>query len=509
MSFLNKNRKIILFLIILIGFALRFYPATRVPITWDEEKAIESVQNINFDYNNLQLPLVDKVSSPEEASPMASKYLVKLWWFVFGPSLLGTRLLLIIFSMFSVLIAYFLVKNTLGVKVALLSSLLLSISQFNVALARTISHDSIHIFFVVLSLFLFYRAFQKFDKNLVLLNGLIIGLGFWVKESMFFLIPIYFIFLLTQPDGKKWLKDKYLWISFGLALLIAAPLLIFELDSNLPRHGYFSQVASIGLSLNSLGFYLGELILVGIKWGTSLGFFHSLNQKLFPDPLSWAEGGGTFFENISDAMTRETPPVNFILGIIILVAVVKSIRNKNSLIRLLLVSFLFNFLAFCFIRKSDIIDGVWSLGALEWGVIGFFPGVILASDMLIKYLKKNTRKNFIFVGLIISFIFIRTLNMVVYPLACYFPTTEKCISDYFGDSDRFLKNGKMGLTKNTLRKIYQVTDNMQEYKIEAALRLSEILIKEGNREQAAEYLHYLILHDPEKGEIPELLEKLE
>jgi 4-amino-4-deoxy-L-arabinose transferase-like glycosyltransferase len=506
MNFLKKQKKIILFVIILTGFILRFYPAVSVPITWDEEMGIKSVQNISFDYDNLQLPLIDETAPAEETSPMATKYIVKLWWLIFGDSLLVTRLLFIIFHLLTILIVYFLTKNTLGIRVALLSSLLLSISQFNVALGRTISHDSIHMFFVLLSIFLFYKAFEQSDKNSMILNGLIIGIGFWVKESMFFLVPIYLIFLLNQPNGRKQLKNKYLWFSFCLAFLISLPLLILKLDINSSRREYFFYVVSFGPSLNSIGFYLGELILGGVKWATSLGFLDSLAGKL--TPISWIEGGGTFFQRVADTLTRETPPVNFMLGIIILIAAVKSIFYKMPLIRLLLICFLFNFLLFSFIRKADVIDGVWSFGSLEWGVMGFFPGVILASNVLINYFKKNKKKGIILIGLLILFVFARTFNMAVCPLCCYFPTKEKCMSDYIGDSERFLKTGKTKLAKNTLKKVYQCTDEMPGRKKGAALWLAEILIKEGNHKKAAEYIDYLILNHPGDDDVRRLMKQI-
>ena len=479
---ISKYRKIILLIIILLGFSLRYYAASSIHITWDEECDLRLAQTISFDRNNLNLPLVDKVNPVEQASVMIDVYLLRLIYDIFGHSLLALRLSVVTFDLFTILIVYLLTRQTLGVKVALLSSLLLSISQFEVAMDRTANDAPLYILFFLLSLFLFYRAIQTSNKKLMLLNGLVIGVGFWMKENMLFLVPIYFIFLLVSPEYRNWLKNRYFWISFGLAFLIALPLVI--MSYNTPRYQYLTSIASIGPSLNGVGLYLGELILVVIKWFASTKFFYS----------------------VCDTLTRETPPVNFMLGIVILVAVIKSMHKRSSLVRLLLICFLFNFLLFCFVRKCDVIDGIWSLGSLEWGAMGFIPGVILASNMLVGYVKKSRIKGSIFLWLLVSFIFIRTWDMASFPLCCYFPEREWCIKDeLYNKAERFLRTGKVDLAKETLRKVYRVTHN-KSYKTHAALRLARILIKEEKIQEAKKYLYAVLSDNPQNSDALELLE---
>jgi 4-amino-4-deoxy-L-arabinose transferase-like glycosyltransferase len=479
----SRQRKIILIIIVLLGFGLRFYAAKSIHITWDEEMVFKPMESINFDFDNLSLPVIDRVSSVEQATPMASIYIAKLVYSFFGDSLLALRLVVVFFNIFTILIVYFLVKQALGAKAALLSSFLLSISQVEIAASRSANHDPLLMFFVLSSLFLFYKAIRTHDKRLMILNGIVIGLGFWVKESMLFLIPIYFIFLFFCPEYRGWLKDKFFWFSFGLSFLIALPLGIVNMASHSPRYEYLSSIKSIGPSLAGIGFYLGELILLGIKWFGSTDFFH----------------------NVADTLTRETPPVNFLLGMVILVAVVKSIRKKIPFIRLLVICFLFNFLLFCFVRKSDVIDGIWSLGSLEWGMMGFIPGVILASNMLVGYIKKRKVRGRIFLFFLIAFISIRSWDMVSYPLCCYFPEREWCIKDeLYNKAFRYNKEGKIKRAKETLRKVYRVTDN-NRYKTDAALRLAKILLNEGKPGEANMYLYQILSDNPKNREALELL----
>jgi hypothetical protein len=279
--------------------------------------------------------------------------------------------------------------------------------------------------------------------------------------------------------------------------------------SHSPRYEYLSSIKSIGPSLAGIGFYLGELILLGIKWFGSLGLSDYIMEGLSYKPIGWIQGAPTFFDHVADTLTRETPPVNFLLGMVILVAVVKSIRKKTPFIRLLVICFLFNFLLFCFVRKSDVIDGIWSLGSLEWGMMGFIPGVVLASNMLIGYIKKRKVRGRIFLLFLIAFISIRSWDMVSYPLCCYFPTKDFCIrQQIYGESRRYFWSGRTELAKETLRKVYRVTDN-NRYKTDAALRLAKILLNEGKPGEANMYLYQILSDNPKNREALELLEEIE
>ena len=340
---IEKYRRIILFVILMMGFTLRFYTAASIPPVYDEMDDLPSAEKISLNINSLNLPLVD---TRRESAPIAFKYIARVGWYVFGDSLLGARLPFVILGTLIILLVYFLTASVLGVRVGLLAALLLSISHYDIGTSRVANINPPQVFFFVLSLLIFYKAITTSNKKLMLLNGLIMGMGFWVKESVSFLMPIYFIFLLVCDNYKHWLRNKYLWISFVIAFCVMLPLILLNLDSEVPRFSHVRSEAAIGVSMNAIGFYLGEIIL--------------LIMKLFPE----------MFNHVVSSLDMEYPIVNFVFGFLILLAVSTSIKKKDPFIRLLMVAFMFNFIVFSLLRRGNIINSFCSIGSFDWSILG-------------------------------------------------------------------------------------------------------------------------------------------
>ncbi|MCF7916154.1 MAG: glycosyltransferase family 39 protein [Candidatus Omnitrophica bacterium] len=472
-----KHSRLLLVFIIFFGFILRYQAAVSIPIVWDEKNHDFPVaEDISLNIKKLNIPLVGE----DKTTPITFRYIIYFGWKVFGKTLLGARLPFVILGTSIILLVYLFTKITFGVKTALLASFLTSISQYCIGISRTADLNVTTQFIFILSLFLFYKAMKNADKNLILFNGLVMGVGFWFRENIFFLIPIYVIFLLSCPKYRSWLKDKYLWISFIISFILASPLLYLMLDE---RVKYFHEKAIIGFSLNAVSLYLGELFLLSIK------------------PFS------EFFKQVAASLDMSYPPANFVFGIIILIAVVKSIKRKQPFVRLFLVSFLFNFIVFSFIRRNDDVHAFWNLGSLNWSDLAFLPGIILASDMLMNFLKKRTLRRKILFWFLMIFICIRTYSFVKFPLSAFFPVKDFLIVAHQYDAECAFEEGNIDEAKDVFKRIYRITDEGSVRKKNAALKLSEILIKEGNYKEAAKYLYYLALQHPNDDDIQEVLEQ--
>jgi hypothetical protein len=483
---LNKYKTILLGLIILLAFVLRFYSASVLLLDSDEEIDFVSAKSISLNFNNLKLPLIEKMS--QDGGLMFHKYLIRLGWYIFGESNLGARIPFIIIGILTILVVYFLVKFALGTNIALLASLLLSIDQCHIGISRGAQYDTPHLFFVVLSLLFFYKAITTSNKNLLLVNGLIIGIGFWVRESILFLIPIYLIFLWVCPEYRTWFKKKHLWISFGIAFLVMLPLIYFSLNPNLPRFNYFRTQARIGvISLNATALYLGELILLMIKPFTN------------------------FFDYVVDSIEPTTPTENFVFGILILISVIKTIRNKNPFLRLLLTCFIFNFAIFTFVRHDGRANRIWAMESPNWSILGFIPGVILAANMIGDLIRKHVYAGSLFFAALVIFLFIRAWDLVTYPLNGYFPAKDYCIKSILWNYSCSMKRRMVNtdLAKYTIKKVYEVTENQPLYKKIAALRLAQLLMQEGKYKESERYLNYLRSQEPEKFDTLDLNNPLE
>jgi hypothetical protein len=355
-----------------------------------------------------------------------------------------------------------------GNNIALLSSFILSLSQFHISTSRIADSQSILIFLVILSLFLFYKGISLSNRRLILINGVVLGIGFLLKETMFLLIIFYLIFLFHCSTYRKWLKDGFLWLSFALAFLIAFPVGFPSLIPGGPRYSYIISTANFGFSLNAIGLYLGDLILLLMK---------SFNN---------------LYETAVWQMDAEFPCVNFVLGFLILIAAVTSLKSKKPFIKLLLICFWSNFIIFSFVHGIDRIDIPYSLGCLEWGIIGFAPGILLAVNML-----NNIKKRYKFFGrslivILLMFMFLSSWNFVSFPLNCVFPNRDFCVRKKLWDLSYYVKekDANREVVKDLFQRIYKVTDNV-DYKNIAALRLYQILLQEGKVKESQHYFNYL------------------
>jgi 4-amino-4-deoxy-L-arabinose transferase-like glycosyltransferase len=479
--FVYKYRNRLLIIILLIGFALRFYSAVSLPANWDEEEALASIEKQFFNTHNIGSNLVKENS---DTFIFGSKIMVYLGWILFGDSLLGARIPFVICGTLIILIVYFFVKFSLGVQKALLSSFLLSISQYDIGMTRYVE-SAFLVLFVIISLFLFYKSLLQNNRILLLLSGVSIGVGFLFKENAIVLIPVYLVFLLSCRRYRFLLKSKYLWISLGFPFLIIVPV-VYQSFVYTSRFAYLSQAVRVGWSINAIAVYLGELILLLLK------------------PF------GDFYNYVVSSLDSQFPMVNFLFGGIILIAVGKSVLDKRPFIRLLVICFLFNFVPFMFLRGgTEEIDSFWCLSNLDWSILNFIPGVILASSMLGDLMIRchNKYKVLLFT-LFFSFILLRTFHFVSLPLSYCFPAMDHSLELQFeARGIHYLEKGDKEKAKDVFERIYDVASDGSYYKIKSALLLSEILIKENKHEESKGYLYYVLSQNPENKKALRLLQK--
>jgi len=475
----HNYRIVLLSCILIAGFAFRFVAAKNCCVVWDERNNIfPPAREISFDLQKPHFPLVDKRPEgvKEGTCPMAGKYLVKAGWMLFGDSLLGARLPFLIIDTVAIWVVYCLVSSVLGFQVALLSAAFLSLSQFCITGSRFADPSgAIMRLMFFLSLYLFWVTLQTSKKRLFLLNGALIGLGFWSKEHMVFLIPIFIIFILMCREYKPWLRDRYLWASFIIAFAIMLPLIILNLDPEAVRFRYIINQARIGFSLNATALYLGELILLAIA--------------PFPD----------LFDFVAGSMANELTMENFILGSLVLVSVGLAFREKGRFLRLMLVAFLFNFLVFSFLRQNDIIQSFWSLGAVDWSSLNFIPGIILASWILVLFITKHKKTGTLFLAGLLTMMAVRAWDIARYPLNADYPRRHYLLeTEYFiHEAQDLVRLGDHGWAKDMLGKLYEVSGSSR-----ACLMLAEIAYAEGDCETGSRWLKKISSNN---GEDPEVL----
>jgi len=471
---LYKYRILILVLIIFLGFGLRFYAASNLPANYDERINLIVAQEISFNPGAFSLPLVEKM--PEGL--IAERYLTRIGWYLFGNNLLGARLPSLICGVLIIPVIYIITVSILGAKIALLAAFLFSVSQYSIAQCSDINVHPFLILFSLLSISLFSRAMATNNALLLLSSGLLVSIGFLFKESSIFLLPIFIIYLLITPEYRFWLRKRYFWLFIAICFVFIIPSIYFNLRPEATRFSYIYNETAIAPSLNSAGLYLGELILIILK--------------RFP----------VLFNYSAVSVDPQYPPgESMFLGVIILLAFFKSSKSSNNFIRLLWVCFVFNFILFCFLRRRDMIDSFLSLGSFLWGLLGLVPGMILASKMILDFMERKPFLGRTLFTVFAVFLIARAIDLVSYPLTCYFPFKDYCIENRHLNWEirDFLEKGDLESAKDTLRRVYKVTDSKPLYKNKAALKLCEILKKEGKYTESREFASFLLSQDPENN----------
>ncbi len=197
-GFLNNNKKIIFFALLLLSIFLIAYRYTEVPNVWlDEGVFTEVARNILINGNQgLQ-------TAPGEFYPMyaltTSGYPLTLpvsaSIYLFGMGLWQVRLPLIIYMLLFVLIVYLFTKDKFGLYSAMASVLLiLSFAPFY-GNGRPVQGELPGLFFLILTAFLIlcWEKSEFRHKNLAILTGLMMGIS--ASSKPIFLL----VFLASSP----------------------------------------------------------------------------------------------------------------------------------------------------------------------------------------------------------------------------------------------------------------------------------------------------------------------
>lgn len=116
-------------------------------------------------------------------------------------------------GLISVFVFYLLVRKLFGWKVSAISTLLFSVSGFNMAFSRTAQYQSLLVLFGLLSIYLFLEALEKKKSWIFFLSAVSTSLAFYAHyDAIFFLTPIGY--LIIQGLIKKELVLKKIFIEY-------------------------------------------------------------------------------------------------------------------------------------------------------------------------------------------------------------------------------------------------------------------------------------------------------
>ncbi|MEM1325276.1 MAG: glycosyltransferase family 39 protein [Bacteroidota bacterium] len=190
-------------------------------------------------------------------------------WF-FEYSLIGTRLFPtlagVAILMLCCLMAKELKANRLGVILAGVCVLAFVPFYRNHTLFQPVAFDQL---FWTLGFYFIIRYFNTSHVKYLLLVGVALGFGLLNKYTMFIWAFGVFVGLIFHQKGQL-LKDKWLYLSGGLALLIFLPNLIWQIQYDFPLVQHLQELNDSQLSdLGAFDFLLAQLELP-ITFGMSL-----------------------------------------------------------------------------------------------------------------------------------------------------------------------------------------------------------------------------------------------
>jgi len=209
--------------IILIGFVLRLVSIDTHPVGFTPDEASfgydaysllktgkdqwgESFPLVFRSFGDFKLPLYTYLTMPSVAA--------------FGLSVFAVRLPNAILGSLAIVVVYLLSRRLFGTKVGLMSSFLLAVSPWHIALSRGAFEANLTTFFLPTGILLFSKGLK--DAKYLALSGLIFGLNMFTYHTARILTPLIVLYLIIRNWTTIKGKVVSFLVVFGVFLLGAA-----------------------------------------------------------------------------------------------------------------------------------------------------------------------------------------------------------------------------------------------------------------------------------------------
>lgn len=236
--YMAKNAKLILFGILIIALFLRTFKLTSIPPALNQDEAVNGYDaftlgiNLKDHHGNFLPPMLE--SFGDWASPLIT-YVTVPFVKIFGLSLFSIRLVVVLLNTASVYLM-FLILNFLFKKpnIALLGAFLFSISPWHITSSRWAIPPNIVVFFLLLFLYLFFKALTIDKKKKTIwpfvVSGFTAGLLTYSYPTMKLFVPIFvFALSLIYLLRKKIIIPFVFLVSFAI---LVSPIYVLTLSDS-------------------------------------------------------------------------------------------------------------------------------------------------------------------------------------------------------------------------------------------------------------------------------------
>lgn len=161
--------------------------------------------------------------------PMVA-WLIAAGRLAFGDTELGVRIGTWLLAVGSTWLCYRLTADWCGRRPGVAAALLFSITPLFFGTGFLATPDAPLIFFWLVALLSVTRAYQRNPPGWWLLAGVATGLGFVSKYPAVFLVLSTFLFLLSDPRGRRMLLRPWPWLALAVAAIVSSPVIWWNLQ---------------------------------------------------------------------------------------------------------------------------------------------------------------------------------------------------------------------------------------------------------------------------------------
>lgn len=249
LMFVIKGRTfLLLILIFLLGFFLRFYNLSQIPAGFQMDEASKgysaySLLKTGKDDNNNFLPL--NIDIFGDNSPAGYHYLAIIPVAIFGLNEFAVRISGALFGSLTIFSFYFLVFAIFrDKKISLLSSLLLAVSPWHINMSRASSESLVALFFIITGFAFIFRSISKQQIKQIVYGTIFLSLSFLFYQTPRMFVPLFFVILLLYLFNNWKFKIDSIYKKSLIASFIFLLVLVCALFFIVPGgKGRFTQVS--------------------------------------------------------------------------------------------------------------------------------------------------------------------------------------------------------------------------------------------------------------------------
>lgn len=249
-EFITKNNKYILAAIIILAAVLIFTGLTRADIQHDD--ATYSFRSVGYlDYMNSETNQTTPIQWFEEIPwwgflsfhdhPPLTFIIQFIFFNLFGSSIFVARLPFALMGLGSVMALYFLGKELYNTKIGLLSSFLLAIFSYHSWASKIGYLEPLATLLIILSLLFFLKSLK--NSKYFIIFGIILGLTLLTKYTVWFILPVIFVYLLIKK--RQVILNKKFILAMLVALVIFSPVILYNIQMFQARGHFDLQLASL------------------------------------------------------------------------------------------------------------------------------------------------------------------------------------------------------------------------------------------------------------------------